>query len=238
MLDGADLAAPVPTCPGWTAADLLWHLTEVQDFWGTIVRDRLTDPSTYEAPTRPDDDGLVDAFHAASAQLYDVLVDTDDDTPAWTWLESDQTVGFIRRRQAHEALIHRLDAELTVGSRTDLDADMATDGILEALDLIFGGAPGWAEVAMHGPVGRLATDDTGVAWTVHLGRFSGTSPDSGNTYADEPMFSLVDSGEPSFEIGGTAADLDAWIWSRPPLGEVRRRGDTSTLEAIVGLGVR
>ena len=33
---------------------------------------------------------------------------------AWTW-STDQTVGFIVRRQAHEALIHRLDAELTAG---------------------------------------------------------------------------------------------------------------------------
>ena len=39
-LDGAAQDAPVPSCPGWTADDLLWHLGEVLWFWGTIVRER------------------------------------------------------------------------------------------------------------------------------------------------------------------------------------------------------
>ena len=42
----------------------------------------------------------------------------------------DKTVGYIRRRQAHEALIHRLDAELTAGAVTPLDPDLAADGVL------------------------------------------------------------------------------------------------------------
>src|SRR5699024_7302518 len=28
----------VPTCPEWTAEDLLWHLTEVHEFWAEILR--------------------------------------------------------------------------------------------------------------------------------------------------------------------------------------------------------
>ena len=38
----------------------------------------------------------------------------DPAEPAWTW-SAEQTVGFTLRRQAHEALIHRLDAEQTAG---------------------------------------------------------------------------------------------------------------------------
>ena len=34
-----------------------------------------------------------------------------------------------------------------------------------------------------------------------------------------------------------AADLDAWVWNRPTTGEIRRSGDTSTFETIIGLGV-
>jgi hypothetical protein len=37
-IGGARPEAPVPSCPGWNADDLLWHLAEVQWFWGTIVR--------------------------------------------------------------------------------------------------------------------------------------------------------------------------------------------------------
>ena len=33
----------------------------------------------------------------------------------------DHTVGFIRRKQAHEALIHRIDAEVAAGNRTPMD---------------------------------------------------------------------------------------------------------------------
>ncbi|WP_238993563.1 hypothetical protein [Nocardioides caldifontis] len=58
------------------------------------------------------------------------------------WAE-DRTVGYIRRRQAHEALIHRLDAELTAGTVTALDPTLASDGVDEALDVMFGGCPPW-----------------------------------------------------------------------------------------------
>jgi hypothetical protein len=45
-----------------------------------------------------------------------------------------QSLGLFLRRQAHEALIHRLDAELTMGERTPMDADINADGVDEALD--------------------------------------------------------------------------------------------------------
>ena len=43
-LNTCDPTTPVPSCPDWTASDLLWHLGEVQLFWGTIVAERLSDP--------------------------------------------------------------------------------------------------------------------------------------------------------------------------------------------------
>ena len=55
VMAGVDPSAPVPSCPDWTAADLLWHLTEVQMFWATMVRERLLDPDAadVEAPDHP-----------------------------------------------------------------------------------------------------------------------------------------------------------------------------------------
>ena len=38
---GLDL--PIPSCPGWTMADLVWHLGEVHAFWGQVVAGKLTD---------------------------------------------------------------------------------------------------------------------------------------------------------------------------------------------------
>ena len=37
-LADADPAARVPSCPDWSADDLLWHLGgEVQDFWAWVI---------------------------------------------------------------------------------------------------------------------------------------------------------------------------------------------------------
>jgi uncharacterized protein (TIGR03083 family) len=240
VLAAIDPASDVPTCPEWTAADLLWHLGEVQHFWGTIVRDRLTDTDSYEEPVRPDShEALADFFASSSALLIDALAGTDDDVAVWTWLDANHSVGFVRRRQAHEALIHRLDAELAANDVTELDAELATDGVLEALEWMFGGAPGWATTSTaDAPIGRLATTDTGARWLVQVGSWSGTSPNTQRTYTDEPMLVLVDAGQPSFEITGTARDLDAWMWNRPTLSEVRRTGETSPFEAVIRQGVQ
>lgn len=55
-----DAAAPVPTCPAWTADDLLWHLTEVHAFWAEILRTGARTHEESEAiearkPQRPSD---------------------------------------------------------------------------------------------------------------------------------------------------------------------------------------
>src|SRR4051812_14858944 len=50
----ADADAPVPTCPGWDADDLLWHLADVQWFWGTIVRRRLLQAAETRALVHPE----------------------------------------------------------------------------------------------------------------------------------------------------------------------------------------
>jgi uncharacterized protein (TIGR03083 family) len=241
VLAATDPAAAVPTCPDWSAADLLWHLGEVQLFWGTIVGGRLRDPDQAEQakPERPVDyDALLAFFLASSGTLIDALAATPDDTVVWTWFPSDQSVGFVRRRQAHEALIHRLDAELTAGTVSEIDADLATDGVQEVLDWMYGGVPEWATQTDSGPVGRLATTDTGASWLVRLGTWSGTSPNTGNTYTDEGALTVVESGEPSFEVTGTARDLDAWLWNRATPTDVHLDGDTAAFAELIRSGVQ
>src|SRR4051794_29293846 len=183
---------PVPSCPGWTATDLLWHLAEVQWFWGEIVRSGATSPEEYAEPERPVDRAALEAFYrVASAGLVAALAAADPATPAWTW-SSDQTVGFIRRRQAHEALIHRVDAELAAGDRTPIDPLLAADGIDEALRVMYGGHPEWATFAAEpGRAVRITTTDIGRSWVVTLGRFHGTRPKDGTAY-DEPTLDVAD----------------------------------------------
>jgi uncharacterized protein (TIGR03083 family) len=240
----SDRSARVPTCPDWDAADLLWHLTEVQLFWGAIVRDRLSDPAAAEAakPARPDDFGaLLTLFDHATVALLDALASTPGRTEVWTWAD-DHTVDFVLRRQAHEALIHRLDAELVVSDPTCVDRDLASDGVDEALTLVFGEVPSWGAFTPDGAHGAIATNDTLAAWKIAFGRFVGTGPDSGKVY-DLDSFVVVEEGtdvDPAFTVRGNAADLDAWLWGRAPVSLLAVDGDRelfTRFEQIVSRGV-
>jgi uncharacterized protein (TIGR03083 family) len=236
--------APVPSCPGWNADDLLWHLGEVQWFWAAVVREDVTGAQAEELkpPRPPDRAGLLEFFGRASHDLSEALAATPPESAAWTWSD-DKSVGFIQRRQAHEALIHRVDAELTSGIRTPLDPALSADGVDEALRVMYGGVPDWGGFTPDdaGLAVRLRATDTGASWLVRLGRFTGTDPE-GNSY-DEPDIHVAD-GDPgndaAAEVSGAAADLDCWVWHRPPLGPVERYGDQQALDrfdAAIGPGI-
>lgn len=228
LLRDADPRAPVPSCPDWTADDLLWHLAEVQWFWASVVRDAVTDPSAVVPPDRPADRAaLVGFFEQASAGLQETLAATDPAAPRWTW-STEQTAGFTRRRQAHEALIHRVDAELATGApRAPLDPALAADGVDEVLRVIRGGCPPWGrQDADPEATVRLVAADRGRSWLVSLARFTGTDPE-GVSYDEDDL--LVhdedDDRRAALTVRGGAADLDCWLWRRPALGSVELTGD-------------
>ena len=236
--------APVPCCPDWNADDLLWHLAKVQYFWGTVVREGLAgDKADQLTPERPGDRaGLLAFYENASGRLGRVLAATAPEAAAWTW-SLEQTAGFIRRRQAHEALIHRVDAELVTGNRSPIDPLLGADGVDEALRVMYGTVPDWATFTPdHAKTVRLRALDTGHTWFVTLGRFTGTEPGSGISY-DEPDIQAVaaDSGRPAgAEVTGGAADLDCWLWHRPALGHLQRTGDPEVVagfEAAIEPGI-
>jgi uncharacterized protein (TIGR03083 family) len=222
-LADCDPAAKVPTCPDWDAADLLWHLAGVQLFWAKVIRHRPASPDdpaigSEDAAERPASYAeLLDAFDDYSHALATELERADPEAEAWHW-SGDLRVGTSYRRQAHEAAIHRIDAELTAGlAVTPLDAALADDGVAEALGVMYGGAPEWGSFTGSGETIGVHLSDTGTRLLVELGAFSGTDPDSGTTYADEDDIALVDDGaDPLATITGTAADLDTWLWKRDP----------------------
>ncbi len=233
VLAACDPAAPVPGCPDWNAADLLWHLADVQWFWGTTMRNRPAPPSEDEPrPERPDSyDGLLAAFDEYSAALVAELERADPAEPAWSW-SAEQTVGFTFRRQAHEALIHRLDAEQTAGDVTPLDARLAADGVAELLGVMFGGIPPWGVFESTGIRVRVDCTDTGDATCVEVGHFNGTDPDSGTVYSDEVAVEPVadPEGEPDVVIAGPAAALDAWLWRRRDDAGIEVTGDRTAYD--------
>lgn len=227
VLTDCDRGARVPGCPDWTAADLLAHHGGVLEFWATVVKQRPAGPVEHrEEPERPTAYDELFAYHAAQTdRLIAALSTADPVEAAWSW-SGEQTVGFTFRRQAHEALIHRLDAEQTAGAVTPLDPELAADGVDEALDIMFGGTPGWGSFAGGGRHVRVDIADRGESVWVETGRFTGTDPDSAKTY-DEDDIAKVDprEGEPDAVVSGPAATLDAWLWRRGSDDEIAVTGD-------------
>lgn len=256
VLAQAPAAARVPTCPDWNADDLLWHLGDVQWFWGEIAERGLTTGEQVQGlgasrPERPaGHTELLDHFDRSSARLHTVLARLTPETELWMWAD-DHSAAYIARRQAHEALIHRLDAELTVGCRTPLDPALATDGADEALNIMRGYVPepGLSHSVLGGTVLLTVADDSAVHLrTLVPVRVTGSS---GGRTVDVTRL-LVETADPppasdgrpvggyvscEASILGKAEDVDAWLWNRPPIGQLRRRGDETALaavEAVVG----
>jgi uncharacterized protein (TIGR03083 family) len=236
-LVGVPANRPVPTCPDWTALDLAYHLTEVQSFWTAVVsgplltRDQVQQVQTPECASTLEHQ--VDDLRSASAALAAALAAIPPATPAYTW-SAEQTVGFTFRRQALEALVHRLDAQLTAGVRTAMDPQLCTDGVDEALRVMFGGCPPWGRITpTGGPPVRLVARDTGYTWLVSPARFTGTDTDG--VSHDEPDIFVAEADSDVFasaSITATAEDLLCWLWSRPTVAPVEQAGDEAARSAI------
>ncbi|HJR92286.1 MAG TPA: maleylpyruvate isomerase family mycothiol-dependent enzyme [Acidimicrobiia bacterium] len=238
----ADVAAdaPVPCCPDWDASDLLWHLTEVQTFWGRMVAERLTDPEEAEndKPQRPSTrEPMLAMFEAATHRLQQALASTPSETRVWTWHDPDQSAGFIGRRQAHEALVHRTDAELTAGLDPVVDADLAVDGVDEILGVMIAGVPEWATFEPDGAAVRIEARDADRHWGLAFGKMRGTSPYSGNSYDLDAATLGLDAPAAQTTIAGPAARLDLWLWGRADLDGVEITGDPDLASRLRQLAI-
>ncbi|WP_340539995.1 maleylpyruvate isomerase N-terminal domain-containing protein [Nocardioides sp. GXZ039] len=231
-LTTADPDAPVPACPGWTAADLLWHHAEVLWFWNEVISRRPGGPPEDGRRERAGSlAGLVEQHAESAAALVATLEQADPAEPAWSWAP-EQTVGFTFRRQAHEALIHRLDAEQTVDVESVLDPVLAADGVAELLEVMYGGEPpAWARIEAADHHVRIDLTDTGTSLWAQPCTLLGTHPETGRVY-DGPHVLLVGDpgGAPDAVITGRACDLDAWLWKRRDREGIALEGDPLALE--------
>lgn len=217
------LDTPVPTCPDWTMADLVWHLTEVEHFWAHIIEARPVGPDSYEEPTRPGDQELVDGLERAAAALVGALTGVDPGETAWSWAD-EQTVGFTLRRQSHEAVVHHVDGRIAAGADLPTIAPgLAVDGVDEMLGVMLGGVPEWARFERRPGVIELRTRDTCDAWTQAFGRMIGTSPESGTEY-DLDALEPVDE-PPDAVVEGDAVDVLLWLSGRGDLSKLSVQGD-------------
>lgn len=114
LADAADgrLDRPVPTCPGWTVAELVAHLAGVHSWVGRVIAAGGERVSRRETPTPPEDGGALLAWYRAGLADLLVALSVDPETPVWTFsATAPDTVGWWRRRQALETAVHRWDVQ-------------------------------------------------------------------------------------------------------------------------------
>jgi uncharacterized protein (TIGR03083 family) len=212
----AGLTTDVASCPGWTVADLLWHLTEVHDFWKTVVAERLSDWHGYTQPPRPVDEALAAMFRRVRNELLATLADADPGTAVWTWSE-DKTAGFVIRRMAQETAVHLWDATEAAGMSNPVDALVASDGIDEFLTHFLSDAAEGAP-AVAGSV-HLHCGDVAGEWTVREG-------EDGFTVARE-------HSKGDCAIRGSASDILLALWRRVPLSACDVVGDADVAARFI-----
>ena len=208
---GRDWESAVPSCPGWTALDLLRHVGQVYEH-KVLCMTLDREPSSDERTT-PESGAW---FTTQRDALLEELAKRDPRQEAHTWFPPDQTVGFWYRRMALETAVHRVDAELANGQRTAIDPDLAADGIDELLGFVtydFGDTPVLEQAA-----GRtVAIDCDQQRWAVTL------RTDGVDRAADDAPADAGFEGDPS--------DLLLNLWNRDGTA-VNSWGDSAALAAF------
>jgi uncharacterized protein (TIGR03083 family) len=217
--------ARCPTCPEWSASDLLWHLTSVHYFWaGVLSRNARTEADIaageQSKPARPTDMAdLLALREQATTALLEQLDRLDDAEPRWSWWPPDQTVGFTRRMQTYEATMHRVDAELTAGLPIGpIGADVAAGAVDHAVDVMWGWPPDGATYEARAVIEFVASD-ADQRWLVEVGTASGSA---------RAVRATV--GEPTATVTAPVVDLALWAWTRG--GSVEISGDAASVAAL------
>lgn len=222
------LAGEISMCPGWTMRELVSHLGFVYRWAATIVGEARSarpgpdEQATLHDPDPDDDQGVVDRLEQAFAQLVVTLRDAPPDLDCWTiWPVSTPSREFWIRRQVHETLVHRVDAECGAGipdiGGGHLGAAIATDGV----DEMVCGFAGRYRHNLRSEAPRtmwLRATDTGRSWWIALG-------------PDEPAFGR---GRPratvDTEVHGRGGELLLLLWNRRTAEGLDVRGDRRTLD--------
>ena len=209
ILRDADLASPVPDCPGWDVGDLARHLAGVHRWAHGIV----TTGSPGDEPDGPHDhDELVDWFVSGAALLVDALRTTDPSTPVWTFGPKPRLAEFWLRRQPHETSMHLRDLQRAHGVPHVVDVAFAADGVDEVVTMM-------------------------TPRQIRLGRIPPIEPGVRLVVADVPSTSYVlasdctDSDAPTVAtVTGTAEQLLLALWRRTAIVELTIEGDAEAAQ--------
>jgi uncharacterized protein (TIGR03083 family) len=206
------LAAPVQGCPGWSVAELGRHVGGVHR-WACAAL--ATDRPPAGEPAGPAADDDVPAWCAeGAAELRAALHAVPANRRCWTFDDTDPTAVFWRRRQAHEAALHRWDVETALGAPARIDRTAALDGIAEVLGMF---------LPRQVRLGRLAATPE----QVDLVPVEDAVP--------RPVRTGTPAGAPVGTVAGPAEALLLLLWRRTPLTDPRLEvhGDSAAVAAAL-----
>jgi uncharacterized protein (TIGR03083 family) len=214
-------AAPVPSCPEWTMADLVRHVAEVYVDKTETMRQNAEQSWP---PALAGDDPLT-ALDGAYAALVAELTTRPFTETTLTWYGPDQTVGFWVRRMAQETVIHRVDAEQAAGAElAPIPDDLAVDGIDEVLVRFLSYMsfeyPKMLGERLTGCDGRAVLVDAGhTRWSVRLA--------PGGLAVSTGPFEAT-----AARVSGTPTEVLLWLWRRADDSAVKVDGDTELVETL------
>jgi uncharacterized protein (TIGR03083 family) len=213
-MGGRGLKEPVPSCPGWDVAEVVWHTAVVFEHKVRVMADNAW-PDPWP-PADFDDKDELGFLREAKDDLFEEFSRHDIGEQTTTF-GSDSTIGFWARRMALEAAVHRYDAELAHSDPTPVADDLALDGVDEVLHVMLAG-PWWSErVDTRHPVDAVvAVRAADRVWSCDLRQRSVTVSDGADGVA-----AVTVQGEPEHVF--------LWLWGREPDSAVQTIGDASIL---------
>ena len=187
-LRAADLAAEVPSCPGWVVQDLCNHLTAVHRWARLALNDEGPPPYDESVHSTPDD------YASVAQDLVKRLQEREPDAPSWTFDRNNPTASFWRRRQLQEVSIHRWDVD-----QHAVDDSIAADGVTEVVDFFLPRQLRAGRTTL--PAGRLVMEAGDQTWTL----VDGEGP-SAVVRADAPTLNLLLWGRRTLDDAAVSGD--------------------------------
>lgn len=227
-----DPIAAVPTCPGWSVADLTEHVGHVY-LHKVIAMREGAEPDQFP-PKEVEGTEPLALLDRAYAELLAEFATRKPEDPTGTWYGPDQTVGFWIRRMAQETVIHRVDAELAAGRAVaPIPADLAIDGIDELLKVFVAfSVAEWGDyftdVLAKSPGHTFEARADGAVWRVRTGPGVFDVVDGERGEGDEKSersggggaHRAAEPGGPvEVTVSGPPAAVLRWVWNREVPGE-------------------
>lgn len=213
--------ARVPTCPDWTVADLLDHISEVHRWVTMVFETRAQErPDRKAVPRPPEGTDRLASFEGGVAVLLGVLAEAGPDLELWNWVVGGPAdSSFWARRMAHEAVIHRVDVEAAAGQASGVGSpELAADGIDELLGFLdvrrrYQGDEG---LGLEGTFHFHATDTPG-EWLVEVTPGAVTVR---REHAKAPV-----------AVRGPAGPLELFLYNRGDAADLEVLGDSALMDA-------